>query len=126
MNRSQSHPAPIPFVPLPEQTPDRGFFYRRLIRVEYNERMGKQKKATSPTGLYIELIPDPEQGGFTAHVPNIPAYGEGETEKEAMNDLKEALIGYIEAFGLEETLSRVSKAPKFCFVQWKLDKLVDA
>ena len=31
--------------------------------------------------LTIELIPDPEQGGFTACVPDIPAYGEGETEE---------------------------------------------
>src|SRR5207248_1305313 len=30
--------------------------------------------------LTVELIPDPEQGGFTARIPDIPAYGEGETE----------------------------------------------
>lgn len=55
----------------------------------------------------IELIPDPEIGGFTAHIPDIPAYGEGETEEEAIADLKVALEGYIEVFGLEEMLSRV-------------------
>ena len=26
--------------------------------------------------LTVELIPDPEIGGFTARVPDIPAYGE--------------------------------------------------
>ncbi len=31
---------------------------------------------------------------------NIPAYGEGETEEEALADLKEALQGYVEAFGI--------------------------
>jgi predicted RNase H-like HicB family nuclease len=58
--------------------------------------------------LTIELIPDPEQGGFTARLPDIPAYGEGETEQEAIEDLKEAVRGYIETFGLEDALARVS------------------
>ncbi|HEY4234480.1 MAG TPA: hypothetical protein VGM76_13690 [Lacipirellulaceae bacterium] len=51
--------------------------------------------------LKIELIPDPEQGGFTARFPDIPAYGEGETEDAAIADLKEAVRGYIETFGLD-------------------------
>lgn len=58
--------------------------------------------------LAVELIPDVEQGGFTARVPDIPAYGEGETEDEAIADLREALRGYIETFGLDDALSRVS------------------
>ncbi|MEX2172492.1 MAG: hypothetical protein WD851_24435 [Pirellulales bacterium] len=49
--------------------------------------------------LTVELIPDLEEGGFTARLPDIPAYGEGETEEEALSDLKEAIRGYIEAFG---------------------------
>lgn len=56
----------------------------------------------------VELIPDPEQGGFTARLPDIPAYGEGDTEEEAIADLKEALRGYIEAFGLEDAVARLS------------------
>jgi predicted RNase H-like HicB family nuclease len=55
------------------------------------------------------MIPDPEQGGFTARLPDIPVYGEGETEAEAILDLKEAIRGYIETFGLEDALSRVSQ-----------------
>jgi hypothetical protein len=31
-------------------------------------------------GLTVEIIPDTGQGGFTARVPDIPAYGEGSTE----------------------------------------------
>ena len=58
--------------------------------------------------MTVELIPDPEQGGFTARVPDIPAYGEGETEEDAIADLREAIRGYIEAFGLEDALARVS------------------
>ena len=55
--------------------------------------------------LTIELIPEPEHGGYTARVPDIPAYGEGETEDEAIADLTEALRGYLEAFGLDDALS---------------------
>ena len=58
-------------------------------------------------GLTVEIIPDTEQGGFTARVPDIPAYGEGSTEDEAIADLKEALAAYVEAFGLEDALARV-------------------
>jgi predicted RNase H-like HicB family nuclease len=58
--------------------------------------------------LTIELIPDPDQGGFTARLPDIPAYGEGETENEAIDDLKDAIRRYIETFGLEDALSRVA------------------
>ena len=63
------------------------------------------------TPLTIELIPDPEQGGFTACVPDIPAYGEGETEEQAIDDLKEALRAFIDAVGLEDALSRISPRP---------------
>jgi len=56
------------------------------------------------TPLIIELIPDPDEGGFTARVSDIPAYGEGETEQQAINDLREALGGYIQTFGnIEDT-----------------------
>ena len=55
----------------------------------------------------VELIRDPEHGGFTARVPGIPAYGEGETEHEAIADLRAALRGYIETFGLQDATSRL-------------------
>ncbi len=58
--------------------------------------------------LTIEIIPDPDQGGFTARLPDVPAYGEGETEDEAIADLKEAIRGHIETFGLDDTLSRIN------------------
>lgn len=72
--------------------------------------------------IFVELIPDSEQGGFTARVPDIPAYGEGETEEEAIADLREALRGYIEAFGLDDALSRVS-SPAIRRVDWNLAEL---
>ena len=60
------------------------------------------------TPLIVELIPDSEFGGFTARIADIPAYGEGETEDEAIVDLKEALRAYIEAFGIDDALSRAN------------------
>ena len=47
----------------------------------------------------VEIIPDPKLGGFTARVPDIPAYGEGATKDEAISDLKEALLPYSEEYG---------------------------
>ncbi len=61
----------------------------------------------SPVPLTVELIPDEEQGGFTACLPDIPAYGEGETEAAAIEDLKEALRLYIEVRGIDQALSLV-------------------
>ncbi len=57
----------------------------------------------------VEIIPDLEQGGFTARVPDIPAYGEGTTEEEAMTDLPEAVAAYVETFGMEDALARVNQ-----------------
>lgn len=45
----------------------------------------------------VELIPDPDFGGFTARLPDIPAYGEGDNAEEAIADLREAIRGYIES-----------------------------
>lgn len=56
----------------------------------------------------VELIPDPVEGGFTARVPDIPAYGEGATEDEAIADLREALIAYVEEFGIQDAMARVN------------------
>ncbi len=72
--------------------------------------------------LTVELIPDEEQGGFTARIPDIPAFGEGETEEEAIADLQEAVRGYIETFGLADALDRVSH-PTFRQLDWDLTQL---
>ena len=75
--------------------------------------------------LMIELIADEEQGGFTARLPDIPAYGEGETEQQAIDDLQQALRGYIETFGLDDALSRLV-VPKLKKVEWNLRGLARA
>lgn len=75
--------------------------------------------------VVVEIIPDPELGGFTARLPDVPAYGEGETEQDAIADLKEALRGYIETFGLEDATSRLA-TPSIREVEWDLDELAHA
>jgi predicted RNase H-like HicB family nuclease len=73
--------------------------------------------------LTVELIPDPEHGGFTARIPDVPAYGEGRTEDEAIADLREALCGYIETFGLQDALSRVNALSEIRQLDWDLTEL---
>ena len=55
----------------------------------------------------VEFIPD-EESGFTAHIPDIPAYGEGETKEEALADLKIGIQAFIEENGMEATLVRLN------------------
>ena len=74
----------------------------------------------------MELIPDDEWGGFTARVPNIPAYGEGATEEEAIVDLKVALAAYVAAFGLEDAMMRLNPASFLRQTEMQLDELVRA
>lgn len=77
-------------------------------------------------GPTVELIPDLEEGGFTARVPDIPAYGEGETADEAMADLREALRVYVEAFGVEETMSRLNPPSELRRMDLDLEDLIRA
>jgi predicted RNase H-like HicB family nuclease len=74
----------------------------------------------------VELIADPTEGGYTARVPDIPAYGEGETEDAAIADLKEALRGYIEAFGLDDALQRLNAPIKMRHIELNLADLNSA
>jgi predicted RNase H-like HicB family nuclease len=61
--------------------------------------------SNQPTQLFVELIRDEVEGGFTASIPDIPAYGEGDTESAAIEDLKEALRLYIEVRGVDQALA---------------------
>lgn len=46
---------------------------------------------TVPPMPMIHFLADTYRGGVTAFIDTIPAYGEGETNAEAADDLKEAL-----------------------------------
>lgn len=76
--------------------------------------------------LTVELIPDPELGGFSARIPDIPAYGEGTTEDEAIQDLRDALKGYVEAFGIDDALARLSPPLTIRQIDLDLAQLVSA
>lgn len=53
--------------------------------------------------VHVEF--DDETNLYSAYVPDIPGCGEGETQAEAIADLKESLRAYIEARGIEKALS---------------------
>lgn len=74
----------------------------------------------------VEIIPDPELGGFTARVPDIPVYGEGDTEEDAMTDLQEALRAYVEEYGKEDALSRVNRPTSLRELDMELEDPVRA
>jgi antitoxin HicB len=45
----------------------------------------------------VILIPDPEAGGFTVTVPSLPGcISEGDSEEEALSNIKEAIDLFIE------------------------------
>lgn len=49
-----------------------------------------------------------EDGIWCAHAqlrPGVGAHGEGNTEQEALDDLRQALVGLIEEFGVPRELS---------------------
>ena len=73
--------------------------------------------------ITVELIPDADEGGYTARIPDIPAYGEGETEDAAIADLREALRGYIATFGLDDALARISAPSAIRQMNWNLTEL---
>jgi predicted RNase H-like HicB family nuclease len=87
-------------------------------------RPGVLRYNTRMKTLTVEMIPDPEEGGFTARVPDIPAYGEGETEEEAIADLKQALCAYIEAFGIEDAAARLNPPSSLHRLDLELEDLV--
>lgn len=55
----------------------------------------------------VAIHPDPEDGGFVATIPSLPGVvGQGETEDEALEDIREAL-----AFTLESMAERGEELP---------------
>jgi predicted RNase H-like HicB family nuclease len=77
----------------------------KLNHLMVEDPRGSSSYNTVMRRLTVEFIRDLEYGEFTAHVPNIPAYGEGATEDEAVADLREAVAAYVAAFGMEDALA---------------------
>ena len=76
--------------------------------------------------LAVELMPDPRLRGYRARVPDLPSYGEGETEEEAIADLKEAVGTYVEEFGLEDVTARLNAPSSLRQLDPELEDLVRA
>jgi hypothetical protein len=53
--------------------------------------------------IRIEQVRSRNPGWVRAYIPTIPANGDGETEEEALADLKNSFIGYVEAFEVPDT-----------------------
>ena len=60
----------------------------------------------------VHLEYDEEEKRFSAYVPDIPGCGEGKTEVEAIEDLKEALRLYIEVRGIDRAMALIRPQPE--------------
>jgi predicted RNase H-like HicB family nuclease len=64
--------------------------------------------AESRTVTVAVVVERDEDGVWCAHAqlrPGVGAHGEGDTENEALEDLREALTGLIEEFGIPRELA---------------------
>lgn len=51
-----------------------------------------EKPSETTRRFAVAIHPDPEDGGYVASIPSVPGvYGQGETEEEALEDVREAL-----------------------------------
>ena len=69
----------------------------------YGAFMAEVRTVTVPI-----VVERDEDGVWCAHAqlrPGVGAHGEGDTEEEALEDLRKALIGLIEEFGVPRELS---------------------
>jgi predicted RNase H-like HicB family nuclease len=73
------------------------------LRYGYGEVVTNSRTVTVPVVVGLD-----ENGNWCAHAqlrPGLGAHGEGTTEDEAIQDLREALTGLIEEFGVPRELS---------------------
>lgn len=51
-----------------------------------------EKRPETRRRFAVAIHPDPEDGGYVASIPSLPGvYGQGETEEEALEDVRAAL-----------------------------------
>lgn len=84
-------------------SPDKPSLSRLPWRPGYCCPMAQPRTVTLPV-----VVERDEDGVWCAHAqlrPGVGAHGEGNTEEEALEDLREALIGLIEEFGVPRELS---------------------
>jgi hypothetical protein len=73
--------------------------------------------------ILVELNVRLEQGKLEARIPNIPVTGEGETEDEAVANLKQSFYDYVRRVGLQTALSQFSFPSAFRYLEWDLAEI---
>ncbi len=59
--------------------------------------------------LTAELIPDPQNGGYTVYCPELDIMTQGDDPDDAIANLKEAVRGYIKAIGIKKAFKEYRK-----------------
>jgi predicted RNase H-like HicB family nuclease len=80
-------------------------FSRSGPRPRYGVRVTESGNTTVTVPVVVERD---EDGVWCAHAqlrPGVGAHGEGDSEEEALDDLREALRGLIEEFGVPRALT---------------------
>ena len=68
------------------------------------------KTAKVSQGKFTVILRQAEEGGYTVQCVELPgAISEGDTKKEALNNIREAIQGYLEAFPEEEERLKLKK-----------------
>lgn len=74
-------------------------FAEREAEVGSIEIIGDSEGLTSSTYFCEVRIAPEEEGGYSAYAPQLPgAHGQGETEREASESIKEAVCGLIRSY----------------------------
>jgi predicted RNase H-like HicB family nuclease len=61
-------------------------------------------------GKFTVILRKEQEGGYTVQCVELPgAISEGDTEKEALGNIREAIQGYLEAFPEEEERLKLKK-----------------
>lgn len=61
----------------------------------------------------VAFVLDKELGIWTAYIPDVPAYGEGDSKEDALKDLKKAVALYIEEAGLDAFQTHLAPATEY-------------
>lgn len=59
--------------------------------------------------LTAELIPDPQNGGYTVYCPEFDLMTQGNDPDDALTNLKEAVRGYIKTIGIKKAFKEYRK-----------------
>ena len=73
--------------------------------------------------ILVELNVRLEQGKLEARIPDVPVIGEGETEDEAIANLKQSFYDYAKRVGLQTALSQFNFPSAFRYLEWDIPEI---